>query len=440
MFAFLVAGSTSRLDSAPWSTAASMRWLLIMLCSLVLATTALAQTTQPPLNVNEWNFVLVQSFEAASGKSNNLSTEGLNHALRFGQLLDSQLAGKFGQLRQVYAFEYAADGNDMSALESIEPFAVLNNLGVTVQKLSAGDASVYNSPGYFIQQVLANRPRGTYVMAMPARMLQSVASALTDTSVDALRAHQYLVVSGHEGAFKATVYDDGISDIADYPHVSLPPASACTQKPVTIHVNAPAGLHAYASQSIFLVRHVEAHPNETFEDGNYVCQGQWRALGANAILLQKMHGRVLDFVFTSDPSNIIGCDATCSYIRPSLTVAPFAILHGLPLTLAPFQWEDATDLAQALFDQNSRYFKHPASGSSILVGWEHANIEKAVKYLLKTLYENPTAASEVPAWDYRDYDSIWEIDTDKDGNLTFKNTCEGIASTALPSTCPAFPQ
>jgi hypothetical protein len=420
----------------------TMRWLLLViaLCGVLVSDAVLAQSAQPPLNLNDWNFVLVPSFEPAVGKSHNLSITGLNHALRFGQLLDSLFAGKSGQLRQVYAFNAATDSANMEPLESIQPFAVLNNLSVTTESLDAGDASVYDSPAYIAQQILANQPRGIYVMALPASMLQNMAAALTGDSVGMLGRHKYLVVAGNRNALKATAYDDGIPDVTDYPPINLPSPTACTQTPVTIQAKAPAGLHAYASQSVFLVRHVEAHPNDNFENGNYVCQGQWRALGANGILLQKMHGRVPDFVFTTNPSNIIACGASCSYVRPSLTVAPFAILHGLSLTLAPFQWEDADDLAQALFDRDSRYFQHPASGSSILVGWEHGNIESAVKYLLTTIYQNPAAAKQVPAWSYGDYDTIWEISTDKDGNLTFKNTCEGIATAALPSTCPAFLQ
>jgi hypothetical protein len=91
-----------------------------------------AQTGQPPLNANDWSFILVPAFDSSAGVGNNLSVTGLNHALRFGQLLNTSLAGKLGQLQQVYAFRSAAQGDDLTTLESIEPFALLNNLAVKV--------------------------------------------------------------------------------------------------------------------------------------------------------------------------------------------------------------------------------------------------------------------------------------------------------------------
>ncbi|SMC20402.1 hypothetical protein SAMN02745857_00939 [Andreprevotia lacus DSM 23236] len=413
-----------------------IRILLLALCWL-LAGTALAQS-QPPLNANDWNFVLIPQLESQSGKGNNLSVTGLNHALRIGQQLNSLTAGRMNQVQQVYALTMAGDANNMATLESIEPYALLNNLGVSVQKLQPGDASAYNSPAWFAQQIVANQPRGTYILSMPADVLQQFVGSLSNSSVDLQGAHQYVVLSGRDQPFALSSYDDQTPDAKEYPLAPLRLRSACPQTPVEIHAKAPKDLRPYTAQSVYLVRHVEAHPSGNFENGNYVCQGQWRALGANARLLEKMRDRKPDYIFTSNPANIIGCSGTCSYIRPSLTVAPFAIQHDLPLTLAEFQWNDAADLAQSLFNRDSPYFRHAASGNSILVGWEHAHIEKAVKYLFTTIYQNPQAASQIPAWSFDDYDTVWELSTSKDGELTFKNTCEGIASASLPSTCPAF--
>ncbi len=413
-------------------------WQLLILCGLLMSRAAVAQSSPPPLNANDWNFVLVQAFESEPDKGNNLSVVGLNHSLRFGQLLSSLTAGRLNQVKQVYALTLSGDGANMGPLESIQPYAILNNLPVKVQKLSPGDASTYNSPAYFVQQILANQARGTYVMAMPLSMMSQIVQSLAGSSIAIQTTNQYLVVSGTNQPLSVSLYDDQIAKVSNYPRIPLPARSACSQAPVTLQAKVPPGLRPYASQSVYLIRHVEAHPSGNFENGNYVCQGQWRALGANDILLEKMGKRKPDYIYTSNPLNIIDCGAACSYIRPSLTVAPFAIQHGIPLTLAAFQWQDAPDLAHALFDQDSYYFKHPASGSSILVGWEHDHIEKAVKYLLASVYQNPEVAAKVPAWNFDDYDTIWELFTDKDGNLTFKNSCEGIPTSALPSTCPAF--
>ena len=411
-----------------------LRVLLLLLCALCLNRAALAAS--PALNPNDWNLVLVPGFESQAAEGNNLSPTGLNHALRFGQLLNGLLAGKAGQVRQVYAFTYAGSPS-MVPLQTIEPYALLNNFGVSSQKLSQGDASVYNSPAYFVQQLLGNQPRGTYVMAMPPEMIQAMAGSVSNDALALNGTHQYVVLSGQSQPFALGIYSDGIADDPQFPRLPLPPRAACAQPPVTIQARAPGGWQPYTEQKVYLVRHVEAHPSGNFENGNYVCQGQWRALGANARLSDIMK-RKPDHIFTSDPDNIIGCNGTCSYIRPSLTVAPFAIEHGLPLTLAEFQWNDAIDLAQALFNRASPYFSRAAQGGTVLVGWEHAHIEKAVQYLLTGMYRNPAAAAQVPPWSFDDYDSVWELSTDRQGNLTFRNTCEAIPTIALPSTCPAF--
>ena len=414
------------------------RWALLLLFGLFAALKAWTHSAQPPLNANDWNFVLVPSFESDPAPGNNLSAVGLNHALRFGQLLDTLVAGKRYQLRQVYALSFEHNSSIMEPLETIEPFAVLNNLGVKALRLNAGGPSTYDSPGYFIKHILAEKPRGIYVMAMPRGMIRDIVTALTGTPIEVESQHQYLAVSGGENAFKVKIYCDGIANVIAFPQVSLPPRAICKKKPVTFVVKAPHGWRPYTSQIVYLVRHVEAHPNSTFENGNYVCRGQWRALGADSILLKLMHEQIPNFVFTSDPTNVIDCGSACSYVRASLTVAPFAIQHHLPLTLARFQWGDAIDLAQALFNQGSPYFHHPSSGAIILVGWEHAHIEKAVKYLLTSMYGDPKAARQLPQWTFGDYDTVWELSTDKRGNLTFRNTCEGIRTADLPSTCPAF--
>ncbi len=411
-----------------------LRFFGLLLCALCFGRAALAAS--PALNPNEWNFVLVPSFESQAGNGNNLSPTGLNHSLRFGQLLNSLLAGKAGQVRQVYAFTYSGSPS-MVPLQTIEPYALLNNFGVSSQSLSQGDASVYNSPAYFMQQLLGNQPRGTYVMAMPPEMIQAVVGSVSNDALALNGTHQYVVLSGQSLPFAVGTYSDGIADNPHFPKVALPPRAACPQQPVTIQAKAPGGWQPYTDQKVYLVRHVEAHPSGNFENGNYVCQGQWRALGANA-RISEIIKRKPDYVFTSNPNNIIGCNGTCSYIRPSLTVAPFAIEHNLPLTLAEFQWNDATDLAQALFNRASPYFSRAEHGATILVGWEHAHIEKAVKYLLSGMYRNPAAAAQVPAWSFEDYDTVWELSTDKQGNLNFRNTCEAIPTAALPSTCPAF--
>lgn len=413
--------------------------LLAMVVALVLLPARLC-AAQPALNANDWNVVLVPSFEVPppGEASNNLSITGLNHSLRFGQMLKGLTSGKGAQLRQIIALTATADPDDMAPLQSIQPFALLADQGVSVQSVATGNPSAYNSPASFAANITGNLPRGTYVVAAPPAVIAELAQALGSAGFQMPAGTDYAVLSGAAPPLVADIYDDGIQPDPVYPAIPLPPPTkSCAVAPVTIKVPAPAGLKPYTSQTVHLIRHVEAHPTDSFENGNYVCQGQWRALGANDRLLKLMKRRP-DYVFTSNPDGLIACNGTCSYIRPTLTVAPFAIQTGLPLTLASFQWNDPEDLARALFDRDSPYFSHPASGATILVGWEHGNIEKAVKILFGSVYRNPTAAARLPDWSYGDYDTVWTLSTDRDGALTFTNSCEHIPTASLPSTCPAF--
>lgn len=417
-----------------------MRSLLLAAMTVMALLTGRLCAAQPALNANDWNFVLVPSFERPpqNEATNNLSVTGLNHSLRFGQLLKGLTSGKDAQIQQILALTGSADPADMAPLQSIQHFAVLAELAVSVQSVTVGNPSAYNSPAALAADLMGNQPRGTYVVVAPPAVIGELAQALGGVGFQMPAGADYAVLSGNSVPLTVNTYDDGIAPDPAYPAIPLPPATKnCAVPLVTIKVPVPAGLKPYTSQTVHLVRHVEAHPTATFENGNYVCQGQWRALGANDILSKLMKRRP-DYVFTSNPNGLISCDGTCSYIRPTLTVAPFAIQNGLPLTLAPFQWNDPEDLARALFDRDSPYFSHPASGATILVGWEHGNIEKAVKILFASVYRNPQAAARLPAWSYGDYDTVWTLSTDKDGTLSFTNSCEHIPTASLPSTCPAF--
>ncbi|GAB6040357.1 hypothetical protein [Endothiovibrio diazotrophicus] len=418
------------------------RSLLLSLTGLLLSLNAAAQSI-PTLNTNDWNFILVPSFSTASESTGNtLSVAGLNHSLRFAQVLDGLTAGKEKEqaIRQIYALTTTTAPGDLAPLQSIEPFAVLNNRSVMVTTVDMANPAAWDGPAGFVQQVVGNQPRGTYVLAGASATIGAIAKVLGASSAAIPAGSDYLVASGAALPLAVSGYDDGVTADASYPTITLPPKTPhCTnQKPTTFTIDPPKGFKPYTAQTVYMVRHVEAHPVPSFEDGNYVCQGQWRALGNPDRLLEAMGGQVPDYVYGPDPSNLINCNGeACSYIRATLTVAPFAVKNGLPLTLAEYDWNDGMDLAQSLFDATSPYFPH-GDGQTILVGWEHDHIVAAVTDLVQTLYQNPTAAKKLPAWPFNDYDSIWILKTNEQGKLTFSNSCEHIPSASLPTTCPAF--
>ncbi|TXT39724.1 MAG: hypothetical protein FD135_1966 [Comamonadaceae bacterium] len=418
---------------------------LLLLCFMCLLPAAFAQT-MPPLNRNAWNIVFVQSFEA-SPTTNNLSAQGFNHALLFGQLLNTITAGKSADVRQIGSLASKSNPQDMTAIQSIEPYAVLNNRGVSHTVVNSGGITAYNSPAYIINNILSNQPHGNYIMAMPAAMINSTVAALSDPTAPVVsltpgNTNQYLVLSVENARTAVTVYEDNIKPAAHYPDLNLKPTAhyACPQSPVTFTAAKPktSKFQFNTGQTVLFVRHVEAHPNSAFENGNFVCQGEWRAIGANKILLDKIGGKVNN-ILTTNPGNLIGCDSNCAYVRPSLTISPFTIAHQQPLTLAGFQWNDAPTLAASLFTQNTPYSSQAFNQATTLVAWEHEHIQEAFQYLFNTLYQNPEAAQKIPQWSFTDYDTLWKLQTNDKGDITFSNSCEGIDSNALPSTCPAFP-
>ena len=392
----------------------------------------------PALDGNAWNIVFVQSLEADPA-TNGLSVRGLNHALRLGQLLKSVTAGKAGDLRRIYSLDPESNPGDMASTQSIAPYALLVDLGISHRLVREGGIDDYDSPAYIVDDILKNRPRGDYFFAMPASMIESAIEAFGG-HVKAMNPGQYLVMSVENGKTGFALFDDGIKPDDRYPELHLKPASQCPEKPVSFTVRRPASsrFEFDSNQTVYFVRHAEAHPNRGFENGNLVCQGEWRAIGADEVLFRKTGGKAQN-LFSSNPADLIGCDSECSYVRPSLTLSPYAIRHRKTLMLASFQWNDAPTLAASLFTKNTPYSEKAFDHAVTLVSWEHGNIENAVKYLIGVLYGNPEAAKKIPEWSFDDYDTIWKLKTDADGNITFSNACEGIESDSLPSTCPAFP-
>lgn len=196
----------------------------------------------------------------------------------------------------------------------------------------------------------------------------------------------------------------------------------------------PAGSNT--NETVYMIRHAEAHPVPYFEDGNYVGAGQWRALD----LPNALQGKIKpDEIYSIDPdigdSETIG-GAPSSYVRPALTVEPYAIANNLPFYLAT---------SFAVFDQNPPALATNASGffftggtfsnKTLLVAWEHDHIAPTINALLSTYHGGQT----VPGWLDTDYDSIWTVKLDAHGNLTLDNSmCEGISSAELPKTPPQF--
>ena len=139
------------------------------------------------------------------------------------------------------------------------------------------------------------------------------------------------------------------------PCAAPPPvaSASCTQQDyfsytLTEGVNGvviPPGTNT--NQTVYLIRHAEAHPTSSFEDGNFVGAGQWRALSLPNFLPNALRGQISPtVVYSIDPAQsfTLAADFSVSYVRPSLTVLPYAIANNLPYYLvASFYIGEATD-------------------------------------------------------------------------------------------------
>jgi hypothetical protein len=248
------------------------------------------------------------------------------------------------------------------------------------------------------------------------------------------------------GRASLVTYNSNLNPLSTYP--ALPaavPSSACTaQAPFSIAVTGgiggaviPAG--ANTNETVYMIRHAEAHPQGWWDDGNFVGAGQWRALALPNALAGKISPNQ---VWSIDPAQVIpgtetiSGDSYWSYVRTSLTVEPYAVANNLPLNLAAgleILAPNAPKLTSEFFFNGGRF-----SNQKVLIGWEHESISFMVDALLASYFPSGGAPT-APSWPDADYDTVWTVTSDAAGNLTVDNaTCEGINSAVLPDAPPQF--
>ncbi|MEI7664091.1 MAG: hypothetical protein WCK34_17930, partial [Bacteroidota bacterium] len=187
----------------------------------------------------------------------------------------------------------------------------------------------------------------------------------------------------------------------------------------------------------YIVRHAEAHPDTMFdfENGNFVAAGQWRALDLPNALSGKMSPQV---VYSIDPSQWFPAPMGkkgVSYVRPSLTVLPYAIAHNLPYNLVSDFSIIGDSAASAI---NFFFTGGKLSNQTVLLAWESQHIIPLIKALLDS-YGGSNLPSLPAAWKGNDYNTVWTVKLDTQGNLTVDNDmCEGIDTTKLPELAPEF--
>ena len=121
--------------------------------------------------------------------------------------------------------------------------------------------------------------------------------------------HIYVIsVSPSGGAELVTFFAD-LAPSDDYPALPSPvPGSPCNQQ-TPFRLVRTGGVNGVVvpadsntNQTVYLIRHAEAHPTAAFENGNYVGKGQWRALA----LADALSGKISpDLVYSIDPCAVV---------------------------------------------------------------------------------------------------------------------------------------
>ncbi len=478
---------------------------------LVLALTLLAgcggssgpnatASTPAPLSAGNLNLIFVVSEDLAyqapgdvNASTANLTNRGLQRSLLMATFLQQYVLGR-KNVTGVYALEpmthlqTANNYPDMAALETIQQFALLNQITLPTEPppinapytgnsypINASYASGSVLTGVatpptpcpscqgidFTDQggdnetlvtgiVNANVP-GFYVFSAPWETTSALLANINkgegyNLTVPASYMgpnYIYAISISPSGSASLVTFNSNVNPPSTYPALPAPaPFNApCTmQTPFFIEVTGgsdgaviPSGINK--NEILYIVRHADAHPRPLWSDGNYVCAGQWRALD----LPNALSGYITpQQVYSSDPAQTSpGFENSYSGVAPSLTVEPYAIANNLPYGLAA-----SFDASSALSTSNF-FFTDLTGGNfsnqTVLLAWSYQFIQPMVVQLVSSYFPPGATLPEVPPWPDNDYDTIWTVTLDGAGNLTVNNAmCEGIDSATLPATCPQF--
>jgi hypothetical protein len=458
--------------------------------------------TPAPLSAGNLNLIFVVSEDLAyqaSGDVNpttaNLTNQGLQRSLLMATFLQQQVLGT-QNVTGIYALEpmthlqTANNYPDIVALETIQQFAMLNQTSASYQGSAPVTANSYPIfASYSLEAALpddvappalcaacqgldfrdqngdnealvtgivkANAP-GFYVFSAPWETTRSLLANFNrlegyNLSLPASYIspnYIYAISIAPSGSASLIIYNSYLTPPSTYPVLpplvstpcNTPQTQAFFSRTVTGGIDGaviPAGTNT--NETVYFVRHADAHPTSWWDDGNYIGKGQWRALDLPNALRDKIHPTQ---VYAIDPAvgNPGGEGSVASsYVRPSLTVEPYAIANNLPFNLAASVPVFSQIPPQPSTDASIYFFNGGTfSNQTILVGWEHDHIPPTVNALL-TSYNAGPLAKPSDEWPDTDYDTIWTVKLDAVGNLTVNNgMCEGISSTALPDTPPQF--
>ncbi len=430
-----------------------------------------------PLSSENLNLIFVVSPDLVyqgSGDVNpdtaNLTNRGLQRSLLLAGYLKEEVLGGHNVTR-IYTLEPMThpqtehDYPDMAAIWYVQQFALLNQ--ITLDSYTADSYPLnasYTGAGRGLDfnntadnnvtlatgVIQADNP-GFYVFCAPWETIGVLLTGINSAQGYNLKIptsyrgpdYVYAISIAPSGEVALAAYNADLNPPAGYPELPSPvaPAECGLQTPFNITRTGgvdgavvPEGMNT--NETVYMIRHAEAHPTDNWEDGNLVGTGQWRALALPGALKGKISP---DRVYSIDPSLPIPGDIDYSYVRPSLTAEPYAIANNLPYGLATSA--DGIDFyGLSSFAATAKFFFTGGrfSNQTILLAWEHDHYPPTVNVLLAG-YGGTGEMVPGDVWPADDYDTIWTVTLDAQGNLTVHNAlCEGIDSASLPDAAPQF--
>jgi hypothetical protein len=433
----------------------------------------------------------------------NLTAQGLQRSLMMATYLKNQVLGgenvdKIYTISPMSHLQTANNYPDMSAIGFIQQFALLNQTTLPVDATDTYTANTfpidvsYTQAGVpidavgpstycpdctgldfnnadernsvLVSGIIASQTPGYYVFCAPWETVSALLTTINtrygygfDLPSDFMGSNYVYAISipssGNAGLKR---YNSELNPPDGYPVLPSPVGKAACSHSLQPYfrlvltggvdgVVIPPDINR--NSKVYIVRHAEAHPDPgfRFDNGNYVGAGQWRALS----LADTLKGRIYpDVVYSIDPAEMwyFNGAMNVSYVRPSLTILPYVIANNLPYRLAaglslgsPYKPTDETVAGDT---RKFFFFSCDTCGNFsdkiVLVAWESGHIKPFLNALISSYGGN-----DIPllpeTWPSQDYDTIWTVSLDAQGNLTIDNElCEGIDSETLPKDAPQF--
>jgi len=482
-------------------TSVAQSLLMVIALTLLMACAGdSGLNSSAPLNANNVNLVFVSSPDLAyqavgdvDQGTANLTSQGLQRSLMMASYLKQRVLGT-NNVTSIYTLspmthlQTANNYPDMTAIGYIQQFALLNQHTLPVDATSPGytansyplnaayasgpvpngvavptafcpDCSGldFNNTGSsndaLVSGIINKNTPGYYVFSAPWETISALMTNINtqhgyNLTIPATYRgpnHVYAISIPLSGSASLVSYNSNLNPPATYPVLPSPVASAACTNSLQPYFSTsrtggvdgaviPANINK--NQRIYIVRHAEAHPDLKFkfENGNFVGAGQWRALE----LANALRGKISpNMVYSIDPAQWFPVGTNnFSYVRPSLTVLPYVIANNLPYQLV----SNFSILNPNVAQLSSDFFftGGTLSNQTILVAWESSRIKPMINALL-TSYGGNNLPLLPTIWPSADYDSIWTVKLDAQGNLTVDNAlCEGIDSAKLLATAPLF--